>query len=267
MSTLTLFCTIFCYFYGVFLLLAGGAWLGVWRLGRERFARRRLQSRGRAAQVGRELMWSTSSILIIAGLLTMSWRIAEADWSVAYFDLARYGWSYLGASVAIMALVHDTYYYWAHRFMHHPLVFRHVHKLHHTFTNPTPFASYAFHPLEAVVEVAWFAPLAFVLPLHPLAVAIYIVLLTVFNVISHLGYEFYRPAVARWFITSTHHNMHHARGKGHFMLYFNLWDRWMGTNARDYMAQMECNQAAQDAHDAPRPLRYDGGHERTTHTV
>jgi lathosterol oxidase len=267
MSNLTLFFSIAGFFYAVFLLFAGGAYMGVWWLGRERFARRRIQQRPRAAQVGRELLCSTTSILIISALLTFTWRCAEADISLGYFDVERYGWGYLWASVALMAVVHDSYYYWAHRFMHNPLVFRHVHKLHHTFTNPTPFASYAFHPLEAVVEVAWFAPLAFLLPVHPIAVAAYIVLLTVFNVISHLGYEFYRPAVAKWFITSTHHNMHHARGKGHFMLYFNLWDRWMGTNAKDYMAQMERNQAMQDAHDVPQPLRYDGGHERTTNIV
>lgn len=255
MSIITLFAQISGFFLAVFLAIAGGAYVCVWQLGRKRFAERRIQDHPRAAQVGRELFWSTISILIISVLLTGTWLTAEAGWSRGYFDVAEHGWAYLVASVAIMAVVHDTYYYWAHRAMHHRLVFRHVHKLHHTFTNPTPFASYAFHPLEAIVEVAWYAPVAFVLPVHPVAVAAYIVVLTVFNVISHLGYEFYRPQVARWFITSTHHNMHHARGKGHFMLYFNLWDRWMGTNAPDYLARM---QRRADVHE---PLRYHGGHE------
>lgn len=255
MSTLYLFCEISAFFLAVFMLVAGGAYLAVWTLGRERFAKNRIQKRPRPAQVRREVFWSFVSILIISALLTATWRTAEAGWSLGYFDAAEFGWAYLVASVVIMAVVHDTYYYWAHRAMHHPKVFRHVHKLHHTFTNPTPFASYAFHPLEAVVEVAWYAPLAFVLPVHPYAVAAYIVLLTVFNVISHLGYEFYNPGVARWFITSTHHNMHHSRAKGHFMLYFNLWDRWMGTNMPEYEAAMQRKE------DAAVPLRYHGAHD------
>ena len=56
------------------------------------------------------------------------------------------------------------------------------------------------------------------------------------NVISHLGYEFYPSWIARWFITSTHHNMHHTNARGHFMLYFNIWDRLMGTNEGGYEA-------------------------------
>jgi lathosterol oxidase len=255
MAALILFSLISSFFLAVFLIIAGGAYLAVWLLGQKRFAARRIQRNPRPAQVSRELFWSTVSIMIISALLTGTWLTAEAGWSLGYFKVAEHGWPWLVASVAIMAVIHDTYYYWAHRAMHHRLVFRHVHKLHHTFTNPTPFASYAFHPLEAIVEVAWYAPVAFLLPVHPYAVAAYIVLLTVFNVISHLGYEFYRPGVARWFITSTHHNMHHARGKGHFMLYFNLWDSWMGTNAEDYPARMQRRE------DVPVPLRYHGGHE------
>ena len=255
MSTLSLFAAISLFFLAVYALCAGSAYLLVWTLGRERFAAQRIQKRPRPAQVKREIFWSVVSILILSSLLTITWLTAQAGWSLGYFEVSQYGWTYLAASVAIMAVVHDTYYYWAHRFMHHPKVFRHVHKLHHTFTNPTPFASYAFHPLEAVVEVAWYAPLAFVLPVHPLAVAAYIVVLTVLNVISHLGYEFYNPGVARWFITSTHHNLHHARSKGHFMLYFNLWDRWMGTNMPEYEAAM------QHKEDEPVALRYHGAHE------
>lgn len=71
------------------------------------------------------------------------------------------------------------------------------------------------------------------------ALACYVVFLKALNVISHLGYETYPPWVGRWFITSTHHNLHHTRGRGHFMLYFNIWDRLMGTNADDYEALLE----------------------------
>ena len=71
-----------------------------------------------------------------------------------------------------------------------------------------------------------------------MAVASYVVVLTALNVVSHLGYEFYPARLARWFITSTHHNLHHDRSHGHFMLYFNFWDRLMDTNERDYEMQI-----------------------------
>lgn len=239
-QTLDVALVVFALFYGHFLVIAALAYGLCWRLGRDALAPRRIQQRPlRDPKPRRELAFSTLSIGIFTLLLTGLWAFDQFGWTALYWDVAEHGWLWFWAQIAVLAVVHDSYYYWAHRWMHHPRVFRHVHKLHHEFHNPTPFASYAFHPWEAVVEVAWIAPLAFLMPIHPVALGLYVVVLTVLNVISHLGYEFYRPSVARWFITSTHHNLHHTRAKGHFMLYFNLWDRLMGTNQHDYVAAIE----------------------------
>lgn len=240
LELLAVFSTVFVLFLGHFLLIAGGFYWGFWVLGRRRLAARRIQQRPKRRPVpGRELAFSVLSIALFSVMLAGLWALDRLGFTAIYWDVADHGWAWFLASIAIMALVHDSYYYWAHRFMHHPSVFRRVHKLHHGFHNPTPFASYAFHPLEAIIEVAWILPLALLMPIHPGALACYVVLLTVLNVISHLGYETYPSWVARYFITSTHHNMHHTRGRGHFMLYFNIWDRLMGTNAHDYEAMVE----------------------------
>lgn len=226
---------IYVFFFVQFLVIASAPYLFLWVWGKERFLHRRIQREPRRrAQPMREFAFSSLSVLVFAILLTMVLWIASLGYTRVYFEVDSLGWGYWCLSILAMAVVHDTYYYWAHRWMHHPRVFRHVHKLHHQFGDPTPYASYAFNPLEAIVEVAWFLPLAFVMPLHPGAVAVYLVILTVLNVISHLGYEFYPVSVGRYFITSTHHNLHHSRPRGHFMLYFNLWDRLMGTNHADY---------------------------------
>lgn len=231
---------VFALFLGHFLLIAGAFYGGFWLWGKDRLAARRIQQQPlRAARPLRELLFSVLSIALFSVMLLGLWMLDRFDLTAVYWQVSEYGWGWFLLSIVIMALVHDSYYYWAHRFMHHPRVFRRVHKLHHGFHNPTPFASYAFHPLEAIIEVAWILPLALLMPIHPGALACYVVFLTVLNVISHLGYETYPSWVARWFITSTHHNLHHTRGRGHFMLYFNIWDRLMGTNAHDYEALVE----------------------------
>jgi len=239
---------IFLAFYGHFVIIAGSAYLVLWRWFPGRFERYRIQNKPlHTARPKREFILSTWFSVFFSLLLTVLWVFAELGWTAFYTDVAEYGWGWFFASILVLALVHDTYYYWAHRFMHHPRVFRYVHKVHHQFHNPTPFASYAFHPLEAIIESAWVPPLIFLVPIHPAAFAIYVVILTVLNVISHLGYEFYKPWVAKWFITSLHHNMHHSRGRGHYMLYFNIWDRLMGTNAADYEARMRAMRAKASA--------------------
>ena len=233
-------------FLGHYLLVATAFYGGFWVWKARALAHRRIQQNPlRSPRPGRELAFSVLSIVLFSVMLSGLWVLDQFGLTAIYWNVADQGWNWDGgwlwfvASIGVMALVHDSYYYWAHRFMHHPKVFRRVHKLHHEFHNPTPYASYAFHPWEAIVEVAWVLPVALLLPIHPGAFACYIVVLTLLNVISHLGFETYPAWVARWFITSTHHNLHHTRARGHFMLYFNIWDRIMGTNQHDYVALIE----------------------------
>ena len=60
----------------------------------------------------------------------------------------------------------DAHYYWTHRVLHDRRVFAWAHAAHHRARDPSPFASFAFDPAEAVLT-AWLLPvLAFVVPLN-----------------------------------------------------------------------------------------------------
>ena len=59
------------------------------------------------------------------------------------------------------------------------------------------------------------------------------------NVLAHLGYEVYpktwtKIPFLKHKTTSTHHNMHHQLFNGNYALYFTWWDKWMGTEFKDY---------------------------------
>ena len=123
--------------------------------------------------------------------------------------------------------------------MHHPRLFRYFHRTHHLSVNPTPWSSFAFSPLEALVQAAIFPIAVTVMPVHPLAFGLFMVWQMLFNVIGHTGYE-YNPAgfmrsPLRYLLnTPTNHIMHHESMRGNFGLYFNFWDRIMGTNHPGY---------------------------------
>ena len=231
----------FAFYAGVFLVMATLPYLVLWRWQRERFSHKRIQQKTkRQPKVAREIGYSLLTLFTFSAMLGALFELPRHGLTLIYFSIGDYGWIYFIFSIAVMAVVHDTYYYWAHRLMHTRWLFKHVHMMHHQFTNPTPFAAYAFHPGEIVIEIAVFGVLPFVMPLHPAAIATYVVILTYLNVISHLGFELYTSkTLHRWFITSTHHNMHHSRVSGNYMLYFNIWDRLMGTNHSDYDAKYE----------------------------
>ncbi len=223
-----------------YVLLAGLAWVLLhWLLSRL-LARRRIRpdvpTRG---QIRREVLCSLRSLLIfglMGGFVAYS---VMSGWTWMYFRIERYGWTWLIASIGVMILIHDAYFYWTHRLMHHPRLFRLFHRTHHLSHSPTPWAAYAFSPLEAVVQAGIAPVIVFTLPVHPLCFSIFMIWQISFNVLGHCGYEMF----PRWFVrsplgcilnTSTHHAQHHEAFRANFSLYFNIWDRLMGTNHARY---------------------------------
>jgi len=187
----------------------------------------------------REIMFSIITSLIFAGVGYLVFLTPFVRYTQVYFDISSYGKLYLVISILAIIIAHDTYFYWMHRLIHHKAFYRWVHKVHHLSTNPSPWAAMAFHPLEAVLEAGIIVVVAFLFPVHPLAIAIFLLFMMVYNVYGHLGYEVYPKgfstgSIGRWINTSVNHNMHHQYFKGNYGLYFLFWDRWMGTLRPDY---------------------------------
>jgi len=165
-------------------------------------------------------------------------------YSQLYPNISDYGWGYYVFSIIVMMFIHDTYFYWLHRLMHHPFLYRQVHLVHHKSTNPSPWASYSFHPIEAILEAAIAVIIAFVIPCHFTAIISFFFFQIVYNVYGHLGYELfpqnsYKHPILKWFNTSVSHNQHHQYFTGNYGLYFTFWDRMMGTMREDYEERFE----------------------------
>ncbi len=192
----------------------------------------------------REFLYSISTAIIFATLGYLFFFGPLVEYTLVYKDLDAHSTWYFFGSVALTLLVHDTYFYWTHRAMHHPKLFPVFHKVHHLSTNPSPWAAMAFHPLEAVVEFGIVAIVPFLYPIHPLAIGLFLLIMMIYNVYGHLGYELYPKGFAssilgRWINTSVNHNQHHQYFKGNYGLYFLWWDRWMGTLRSDYEEQFD----------------------------
>jgi sterol desaturase/sphingolipid hydroxylase (fatty acid hydroxylase superfamily) len=146
------------------------------------------------------------------------------------------------ASIVCTIFIHDTWFYWTHRLMHHPRLFRLTHLTHHRSVNPTPWAAFAFSPLEAVVQGSIFPLAVMLVPMHPYAFGLFMIWQLAFNVMGHAGYEVFprwmmKSWLGRVLSTPTHHVMHHEKMRGNYGLYFNMWDRLMKTNHQDYEAR------------------------------
>ena len=225
-----------------YLLGAGLVWCVVNVMLRQRLAHRRiLAASPRPGQVRHELVYSLATVAIFAANGTLLWVLALNGGVRIYSQVAEYGWAWWAASLVLIIVAHDTWFYWTHRLLHHRRWFGAVHGRHHASAHPTPWAAYSFHPIEAVIQAAFLPIFLLVVPMHDGAIAVFLVHMILRNAAGHCSHELFpwhwspRGAL-RWITPVTHHHFHHARNRGNFGLYFTWWDRWCGTEDADYLA-------------------------------
>ncbi|MFI4974504.1 MAG: sterol desaturase family protein [Caulobacterales bacterium] len=219
-----------------YVLIAWGVYALVWLRPAAKVAGVRLNSEApKPAHMRYEMRLSLLSSWIYALPAAWAFEVWKHGGTLVYLDVSRYGIAWLFISALLFLVIQDTYYYWLHRLMHHPWLFRWVHAGHHRSRQPTPFASFAFDAAEAALS-AWLpVALVFVIPIHPAVILILLTVMTIAAVLNHSGWELLpqglvRGPVGAWLISATHHSVHHTQYGKNFGLYFRVWDRLMGTD-------------------------------------
>lgn len=241
-----------------YLVGAGLMWLLLHVLLRQRLAHRVIAGWPSARDLRREMAYSASTLLIFGALGVATWGLQIQGHVEIYRQPGRYGWAWLLASLPLMIVWHDFYFYVTHRLLHHPALFARVHGVHHRSRNPSPWAAYSFHPLEALIN-GLVMPLALLaVPLHWSVVVAFGLHQIIRNAHGHAAVEtmprgFVRHWLGRQFTTTTHHHLHHETGRGNYGLWFTWWDRWCGTERADYVQRFD--QTTHKQGDAAQPHR------------
>lgn len=184
----------------------------------------------------KEIAWSllTSFIFSFAGALTaVFW---QQGYTLIYLETGAFGWFYAFFSLVLVMFLHETYYYWLHRWMHLPKVYRLVHQVHHDSLIASPWTAFSFHPLESILQALVLPLFVLLIPMHPYTIVLYLTIMTFSSVINHLDIEIYPQGaeknwLGKWFIGATHHSLHHQQFKYNYGLYFTFWDKWMQTES------------------------------------
>lgn len=197
-------------------------------------------------QYRKEIFWSTFTSLLFAiagALMVVMW---QKGYTRIYEEIDAYGWWYLPVSFLIAALIHETYYYWLHRWMHKPKIYRLIHKVHHDSHITSPWTSFSFHPGEGLLQSLIIPVIILLLPMHYWTVVTLLTFMTLTSAINHSDVEvypqgFHKHWLGRWFIGATHHSLHHTQYRFNFGLYFTFWDKWMNTESEKYEGDFEKN--------------------------
>jgi sterol desaturase/sphingolipid hydroxylase (fatty acid hydroxylase superfamily) len=187
-----------------------------WIVGKNYFKKIRIQETERATthHFKHDLVFSASSFLVFAIMDVCLLYLASKGYTLLYFNVNEYGYLWLIASFFIVLFIDDMFFYWSHRAMHHPKLYKVFHRVHHESTDPSPLTAFAFHPSEAVVEQLMHVVLPFLLPLNFGVLIAWQIFSQLNNVLAHLGYEVYpkgwvKLPLLQFKTASTHHNMHH----------------------------------------------------------
>ena len=127
---------------GVFLI----TWVLLKPVLTNRLIRKRPPSKLLNRQVVRELKNSFQTILVFIVAYTFVDLALESLLGVRpfknYQDIDAYPLWMIPLSIVLFAIGLDTWFYWTHRFMHHPKFYKFFHLEHHRSHSPTPFTAY-----------------------------------------------------------------------------------------------------------------------------
>lgn len=201
-----------------------------WKLFPQKFKNLKIQAVERQKpQIPLELRYSFSTLIIQSLMFFSVYRLNEKGIFNIYSGFGSQGYLKEIIAFVVYFVVYDAYFYWLHRLLHEGWFYKKVHVIHHMSLNPTPFASYSFHPLEAVMSLLYFYPVLYFCPMS-FELLIALIILTDFgNLGGHLGYDFipkvlWKSKWGNWLTTPTHHNMHHQYSRSNFGLYWRGWD-------------------------------------------
>lgn len=135
----------------------------------------------------------------------------------------------------ICVLFEDALFYWSHRALHHPLVYRHFHKKHHEFkvlAGMSLAAEYT-HPFESFVgNIVGVVAGPFYRRIHMFTFIIWLVLRMLKTCDAHSGYDFAWSPYGLFFPLNParRHDFHHETGLGSYGSFFMIWDYLCGTD-------------------------------------
>jgi sterol desaturase/sphingolipid hydroxylase (fatty acid hydroxylase superfamily) len=193
----------------------------------------------RPGQVHREVYNSAMSVVLYNGVQLVTRIVALGFGYVVTLGVHMPVWE-VALSFPLVLVVHDAYFYWTHRWMHHPKLFRFLHWEHHKSQAPTVFTAYSFSIPEAIVQGLFGI---FYVALFPATFATLIFFQFVeiaHNLAIHSGMDLFpRTLVIHkrwgWLAGPTYHDLHHRTARGNYGLYTRLWDRLCKTEHPDFV--------------------------------
>ena len=163
--------------------------------------------------------WTAYEVLMFWALANghapmLTWA-AHPIWFVALF--------------AVIPIWESFYFYWIHRLIHLPFLYKHVHSLHHRNINVGPWSGLSMHPVEHVIYLGSVL-VHFVVAAHPIHILYHLQYYTLTAVTTHTGFQALLVRdKSRLNLGTFHHQMHHRYFECNYGGLEMPWDKWFGS--------------------------------------
>ena len=174
-------------------------------------------------QISMETKQAMRAMPVIAVLTTPCWLLEVNGYTKLYSVPSEGpGMWYEILQFPLFILFTDACIYLIHRWLHLPSVYKYLHKPHHKWIVPTPFASYAFHPLDGFLQSAPYHVYPMLFPLNKYMSAALFVFVNFWTILIHDGEYLANSPVING---AACHTMHHLYFNYNYGQYTTLWDR------------------------------------------
>jgi sterol desaturase/sphingolipid hydroxylase (fatty acid hydroxylase superfamily) len=179
-------------------------------------------------QVHDNMFWSLGSgVAQLTGfqVLTM-WLMANGYAPTISFE-ANPVWFVL--ALVLVPIWSAFHFYWVHRLLHVPFLYRHVHSLHHRNVNIGPWSGLSMHPVEHLLYLSSLC-IHWIVPSHPVHLIFHVIYQGPGAAMTHTGYEDLLVKDKRRLALGTfYHQLHHRYYECNYGNQEMPWDRWFGT--------------------------------------
>ena len=179
-------------------------------------------------QLADNMFWTLASGVTIWTLyeVLMFWAMGNGYAPVLYWSDNPIWFILLFLLTPIWISFH---FYWVHRWLHWPPLYRLAHALHHRNTNVGPWSGLSMHPVEHVIFFSSIL-IHFILPSSPVHILFHMQHQSLTAATSHTGYEAMLIKDKKHLALGTfHHQMHHRYFDCNYGNLEMPWDKWFGS--------------------------------------
>ncbi|KAF8457198.1 hypothetical protein BGX38DRAFT_1248622 [Terfezia claveryi] len=175
----------------------------------------------------RQEIAQTNAALPVMAILTVPFFLTEVKgYSLLYSSTADVPMWYNFFQFPLFIAFTDCFIYLIHRGLHYPLIYKHLHKPHHKWIMPTPYASHAFHPLDGYAQSIPYHVFPFIFPLHKLAYIALFSFINIWTIFIHDGEYLANSPIING---AACHTMHHLYFNYNYGQFTTIWDRIGGS--------------------------------------